>query len=195
MRFLGGALVAGGLLTLCYLGILHGWRSRKHRQGAITPPPEPPADLDDSDAIEGVYVATTTAYDWLDRIAVHGLGVRSRADVVVAQAGVAILRTAAPSLYIPAEELLSVRTERGIAGKVAVESAGLVVFTWQHDGHRFDTGFRPRHRADVERLTLLAGELAMTVPGHEDDHDEAKHGYDDFDRGELQTNGANGDDR
>jgi hypothetical protein len=194
MRFLGGALVAGGLLTLCYLAILHGWRSRQHRQGGITPPPEPPADLDTSEAVEGVYVATTTAYDWLDRIAVHGLGVRSRAEVVVDVDGIAILRTAAPSFWIPAEELLAVRTERGMAGKVTVETAGLVVFTWQHDGHRFDTGFRPRHRADVERLTLLAGELAMTVPGFEEEDDD-RNGYESFEVGELQTNGANGDDR
>lgn len=163
MRFLGGALVAAGLLTLCYLGMLKGWKSRQRRQGGLTPPPFPPHDLDDSGAIEGVYVATTTAYDWMDRIAVHGLGVRSRAAVVVADDGVAILRTAAPSLFIPADELLAVRTAQGIAGKVGAESAGLVVFTWQHDGHRLDTGFRPRHAADVHQLVEIAGDLAMTV--------------------------------
>lgn len=163
MRFLGGALVAAGLLTLCYLGMLKGWKSRQRRQGGFTPPPFPPHDLDDSEAVEGVYVATTTAYDWMDRIAVHGLGVRSRAAVVVADDGVAILRTAAPSLFIPVDELLAVRTAQGIAGKVGAESAGLVVFTWQHDGHRLDTGFRPRHAADVHHLVEFAGDLAMTV--------------------------------
>jgi hypothetical protein len=182
MRFLGGALVAGGLLTLCYLAILHGWRSRQHRQGGLAAPMEPPDDLVLDDAVEGVYVATTTAYDWLDRVAVHGLGVRSRADVVVAPDGIAIVRNAAPSFFIPAEELLAVRTSQGIAGKVTVETAGLVVFTWQHDGHRFDTGFRPRHRADIDRLVHEAGELAMSVPGLEDEH-------------ELESNGANGDER
>ncbi|HYU84355.1 MAG TPA: hypothetical protein VEK80_06080 [Kribbellaceae bacterium] len=189
MRFLGGALVAGGLLTLCYLAILHGWRSRTVRQGGLAAPLPPPDDLrfSDEDAVEGVYVATTTAYDWLDRIAVHGLGVRSRAVVVVADDGIAILRKAAPSFFVPAEELLAVRTAQGIAGKVAVETAGLVVFTWQHDGHRFDTGFRPRYRADIERLTLMAGELAMSLPDEDEDDDHGPL--------QLPANHGSGDER
>jgi hypothetical protein len=120
-----------------------------------------------------VYVATTTAYDWMDRIAVHGLGVRSRAAVVIDAGGVAMLRPAAPSFYIPAEELLAVRTARGIAGKVGMEAAGLVVFTWQHDGHRLDTGFRPRHAVDVQRLVDLGAGVAMTSYDQELDEDTA----------------------
>jgi hypothetical protein len=174
MRLLGGALVAGGLLTLCYLGILHGWRAWQRRRGRLAaPPPPPPRDLDTSEAIVGVYVATTTAYDWTDRIAVHGLGVRSRAAVAIGADGVAVLRSAAPSFYIPADELLAVRTARGIAGKVGMEAAGLVVFTWQHDGHRLDTGFRPRHAADVQRLVDLGGDLATTSYDEELDEDTA----------------------
>ena len=34
-------------------------------------------------AAEGQYVATTTAGDWLDRIAVHGLGIRTNAELSV----------------------------------------------------------------------------------------------------------------
>jgi hypothetical protein len=173
MRLLGGALVTGGLLTLCCLGILHGWRARRRRRGGLAAPPPPPRDLDTSEAIEGVYVATTTAYDWTDRIAAHGLGVRSRAAVVIDADGVAMLRPAAPSFYIPAEELLAVRTARGIAGKVGMQAAGLVVFTWQHGGHRLDTGFRPRHAADVQRLVDLGADVAMTSYDEEIDEDTA----------------------
>lgn len=162
MRLLGGALVAGGLLTLCYLGILHGWRALERRRGAMAAPPPPPRDLDTSEAIEGVYVATTTAYDWSERIAAHGLEVRSRAAVVIDVDGIAVLRSAAPSFFIPAEQLLAVRTARGIAGKAGTEAAGLVVFTWQHDGFRLDTGFRPRHPEDVQRLVDQGGDLVAS---------------------------------
>jgi hypothetical protein len=172
MRLLGGALVAGGLMTLCYLGILHGWRAWERRHGGLAVPPPPPRDLDTSEAIEGVYVATTTAYDWSERIAAHGLEVRSRAAVVIDVDGLAVLRSAAPSFFIPAEELLAVRTARGIAGKSGTQAAGLVVFTWRHDGYRLDTGFRPRHPEDVQRLVDQGGDLVVSSYEHADSPNE-----------------------
>ena len=155
MRLLGVALVAGGLLTLCCLLVL---RNRRHQPlRTLRAVPAPPHDLDLSEAIEGVYVATTTAYDWSERIAVHGLDVRSRAVAIVDPDGVAVLRSAAPSFFIPADELIAVRLARG------AEAAGLVVLTWQHDGHRLDTGFRPRLAADAKLLVELGTELTLAT--------------------------------
>lgn len=188
MRLLGGALVVGGLLTLCYLGLFR--RRRPGRIGGrLAAPPAPPHDLDLSEAIEGVYVATTTAYDWSERISAHGLDVRSRAVTIVDLDGVAVLRSAAPSFFIPADELLAVRMARG------AEAGGLVVFTWQHDGHRLDTGFRPRLAADAKRLVELGTDLTDSVAATPVDapvdapDDEPHHANDD------EPHYANGDNR
>ena len=52
---------------------------------AVPADPGPPV----GDPIDGRYLASTTAGDWLDRVVVHGLGVPSRAQVLVTRTGVA----------------------------------------------------------------------------------------------------------
>jgi hypothetical protein len=146
--------IAGTLLVIAvaYYGMLRGWRNRKARQADLAPLPVAPAD-DKTEGVEGVYVATTTAGDWLDRIAVHELGVRSNADLAVSPAGLIFHRQGAADVFIPAGQLTGVRADQGIAGKVTADRSGLVVVTWQHDGRDLDTGFRPRHKADAPALT------------------------------------------
>jgi hypothetical protein len=89
----------------------------------------------------------------MDRIVVHELGVRSNADLDVNPAGLIFHRQGATDVFIPAGRLTGVRTDRGIAGKVTAEASGLVVVSWNHDGHELDTGFRPRRKADTAGLT------------------------------------------
>ena len=148
--FLG---IAGTLLILAaaYYGMFRGWRNRKSRQTDLAPLPAVPDDK--IRGVEGVYVATTSAGDWMDRIAVHELGVRSTADLAVSEAGLIFHRQGAADVFIPADHLTGVRTDRGIAGKVTAEKSGLVVVTWNHDGRELDTGFRPRRKADTATLT------------------------------------------
>jgi len=149
--FLGilGTLV---ILLAAYYGMFRGWRNRQARQAELAPLPPAPAD-DRTRGVEGVYVATTSAGDWMDRIAVHELGVRSTADLAVSEAGLIFHRQGAADVFIPAGHLTAVRTDRGIAGKVTAEKSGLVVVTWTHDGRELDTGFRPRRKADTAPLT------------------------------------------
>jgi hypothetical protein len=148
--FLGilGTLV---ILAVAYFGMYRGWRNRQSRQADLAP--LPPVPDGKTRGIEGVYVATTTAGDWMDRIAVHELGVRSTADLAVSEAGLIFHRQGAADVFIPADHLTGVRTDRGIAGKVTAEKSGLVVVSWQHDGRTLDTGFRPRRKADTAPLT------------------------------------------
>jgi hypothetical protein len=148
--FLG---ILGTLLILAaaYYGMYRGWRNRKSRQADLAPLPEVPADK--TRGIEGVYVATTSAGDWMDRIAVQELGVRSIADLAVSEAGLIFHRQGAADVFIPVDHLTGVRTDRGIAGKVTAEKSGLVVVTWNHGGRALDTGFRPRRKADTAPLT------------------------------------------
>jgi len=152
-------------LGLCYWGMWRGWKGRQRRQADLLPPPAVP-DPRELGALraeaEGTYVVTTTAGDWLDRIAVHRLGERSLATLAVHEAGVLVRRVGAPDLFVPAANLRGARLERGMAGKF-VEEGGLVVMTWQQgEGQReLDTGFRPRAAADrdvlVEAVAALAG--------------------------------------
>jgi hypothetical protein len=103
------------------------------------------------DPVEGVYVGTTVAGDWLDRVVVHGLGRRSPAQVEVAGAGVLVGRAPESDLFVPARALLDARLDRALGGRV-VEPGGLVVVTWEHGGRRLDTGVRPRRAVDAARL-------------------------------------------
>ena len=73
-------------------------------------------------------MASTTAGDWLDRIAVHGLGIRTNAALSVHPEGVLFDRSGAgPSSSRP-DSLTGVRQESGMAGKF-VEKDGLLVLT------------------------------------------------------------------
>ena len=139
------------VLAVAYFGMYRGWRNRQSRQADLAPLPAVPETK--VRGVEGVYVATTSAGDWMDRIAVHELGVRSIADLAVSEAGLIFHRQGATDVFIPADRLTGVRTDRGIAGKVTAEKSGLVVVTWTHDGRELDTGFRPRRKADTAALT------------------------------------------
>ena len=148
------------LLTLLVLAVLsgvywlmwRGWKNRAARQGDLpVPVTAAPEGSEFGEAVEGVYASTTKHGDWLDRIAVHGLGVRSNAWVRVGHAGVFIEREAAPDVFIPAEDLEGVQAAPGIAGKVT-GGEGLVVVSWRLGATVLDTGFHPRARGDRGRL-------------------------------------------
>lgn len=152
-------LAAG--ITAAVLGLTAlGWRNRQHRQEAIGAPDPAPANLPDPYfEAAGQYVVTTTAGDWLDRVAVHGLGVKSDATAAVSSLGILLARRGAPDVFIPRGALRGVRLERGMAGKF-VEKDGLVVFTWTLHGLNVDTGFRTRHAPAKAQLLAAASKLA-----------------------------------
>ena len=139
--FLFCALVGAGLL----LGLFAlGWRGRRRRQADIPRPRPLPEDLEmPRFEADGQYVATTAAGDWLDRIAVYGLGVKSTATAAVFAEGLLFARNGAPDVWIDRADLRGVRLERGMAGKF-VEKDGLVMVTWQLGPKTVDTGFRTR---------------------------------------------------
>ena len=154
-----------------YLLMWRGWKARGRRQSDVPPPPPLPPDVAEGaeppdlrhGPVEVVYVSTTTAGDWLDRIVVHSLGVRSNAEVSVTGAGVLIERQGAPALWIPAAQLRGAHTATGMAGKF-VGANGLVVLEWQLGPRQVDTGLRCERQADRE--PLLAALTALTIsPG------------------------------
>ena len=137
-------------------GMWHGWQRRV--RSSVAAIPELPAAPDELGAsrlgpLEATYVSSTTAGDWLDRVAAHDLGSRSAAQVEVRDAGVLLRRQGAADVFIPAAGLRAVGTAPGMAGKF-VGGDGLVVLTWTPvDGTVLDTGLLVRHRAD--RPTLI----------------------------------------
>ena len=141
-----------------------GWRNRLRRQADVDPLPEIPGALGAALAVaDGQYVASTTAGDWLDRIAVHALGIRTNATLEVYPHGVLFDRSGAPALYIPAASLAGVRLDSGMAGKF-VEKDGLLVLAWAHGSHVLDTGFRTRRAEDRDVLIAALQELISSAP-------------------------------
>jgi len=160
-----GQRIVWTIVTLAAMGGLYllmwrGWKKRKARQSDLRPLNEVPAGAFSGEGFETVYVSTTSEGDWLDRIAVHGLGQRSNAQVHVAEAGVLIDREPT-AVFIPAAAIRGIRLASGMAGKY-LRGEGLVVITWQHGDRTLDTGVDPRHGTD-ELMSALEAHFAASA--------------------------------
>lgn len=151
------------LIALALWGMRRGWRARQRRQSAIPAPaasPQDPGSL--SEPVAGLYLGTSRHGDWMDRIAVHGLGVRSRATIALSASGLWLDREGAPGLWIPADDVASVRSDRGVANTVRSRDSVAVV-TWRLGEVLVDTGFRAD--ATDDHLTVLDGLMARYGTG------------------------------
>ena len=162
----GPAVAVVLVLVLLAWGLMFvGWRGRRRRQQGLPAPAVPVPELAERAAVDGVeatYVSTTTTQDWLDRIAVHDLGVRSDAHVLVTDTGIAVQRTGATDLFVPAQDLRDVRRESFRAGK-AVTGQGLLVWDWMLDGTTLTTAVHARR--DGER-DALAQQIRSLIDHH-----------------------------
>jgi hypothetical protein len=141
-----------------------GWRNRLRRQSDVDALPAVPAALSAPlAAANGQYVASTTAGDWLDRIAVHNLGIRSNAELSIHPEGALFERSGAAPVFIPAGRLTGVRQESGMAGKF-VEKDGLLVISWMLGARELDSGFRTRHADDKTTLLNALQDLISAAP-------------------------------
>ena len=148
---------AGG----CYLLMLRGWRNRQRRQADLPAPPAPPAVAAEVvlGPVTGVFVGTTSAGDWLDRIAVHALADRATAQLSVAADGVHIAREALPELYVPIERIEQVELGDALAGKVMGRD-GLVLLTWRLGERAVTSGFRADdHSAHARVVDAVRSQL------------------------------------
>ncbi|MEZ2389608.1 hypothetical protein AB6813_08645 [bacterium RCC_150] len=167
-KILPGLIVLSAVLVVFALLAL-GWRNRLKRQADVERLPDVPEALSPAVVVvPGQYVASTTAGDWLDRIAVHGLGIRSNAELSVHAEGVLFDRSGAGPLFVPRAALRETRQDSGMAGKF-VEKDGLVVITWILGGRELDTGFRTRIAADKQHLIEALQELISAAPQAEAD--------------------------
>lgn len=142
------AVVAVLIAFLIHL-VLRGWRRRAERQLALIgqlpalPDTVGPALIP---GIKGLYVGSTLAPSWQDRIAVGDWGYRSKAVITRYPEGVMLQRSGATPIWIPDEAITAIRTERGIAGK-ALTHEGILAIRWRlPSGTEIDTGFRADDR-------------------------------------------------
>jgi hypothetical protein len=134
--------------------MMRGWLRRAQRQAQLigTLPPLPdtvgPALIP---ATKGLYVGSTLAPSWLDRIAAGDLGYRAKAVLTRYPEGIMLQRTGAGPIWIPDDAIEAIRTEKGIAGK-AMTHEGILAIRWRlPSGTEIDTGFRADNRAEYDR--------------------------------------------
>ena len=155
------------LVVLCVLaaaGLWWGWRNRGARQErslALPELPAVPAHLGTArtEALTGLYVSSTTAGHWQDRVVTRGLGERARATVTLFDAGLVIDRDGPAPIFLPLASVKSVGTAPGIAGKVMGMPDGILVITWTLGGVDLDSGVRADDPAAQSDWLTAAREL------------------------------------
>lgn len=138
------------LFALC-LGLMYwAWTSRAKKQaGAIGELPAVPADCGAQllEPTTGLYLGSTLAPSWIQRITVGDLGFRATAELTRFERGILLERDGAGTIWIPQESITAVRAERGHAGKVMTEDGVLVIRWTLPTGTEVDTGFRGDDKA------------------------------------------------
>ncbi|MBI3215161.1 MAG: transporter [Mycobacterium sp.] len=152
-----GSLIFAAVLVLVIALLTHlmlkGWRNRALRQlkivGTLPALPDSvgPAIIP---GIKGLYVGSTLAPSWQDRIAAGDLGYRTKAVLTRYPEGIMLQRSGAGPIWIPDETITAIRTERGIAGK-AMTHDGILAIRWKlPSGVEIDTGFRADDRRQYD---------------------------------------------
>lgn len=155
-----GALLVTVALALVLLGVIAwAWLRRTRRDAALHAPfGEAPAGAPVLAAHDVLYVATTRHGEPLERLAIRGLGFRSRATLSISAAGVAVDLTGQPRLFIPNSRITDVAQATVTIDRV-VERDGLVRLSWSIDENTVvDSYFRPQNasaRAVADAITSL----------------------------------------
>lgn len=145
----------------CVALMLRSMRRRAGRQAELVGElPTVPTDLGTQvlPAQTGLYLGTTLAPSWHRRLVVGDLGDRASATLRRYDEGILLERTGASALWIPRENLETIRTERGHAGKV-MTAGGVLVLRWHlPNGTSVDTGFRGDDKSVYSAWVTTANE-------------------------------------
>jgi hypothetical protein len=160
-----GALAVIVLITLALVVLLvWAWWRRTRRDSGLEPPVgEAPAGATTLSTHEALYVATTRHGDPLERLAIRGLGFRSRADLTVTSAGVALDLTGQPRFFLPTERIVEV-AQATVAIDRVVERDGQVRISWRVDA---DTGVDSYIRPQDASARAVSDEIGalLTLTG------------------------------
>jgi hypothetical protein len=164
-----------GFVVVVLIGVvirrmLSGWRHRAERQAELigTLPSMPdlvgPAVITPT---RGLYIGSTMAPSWLERVNVGDLGYRSKAVLTSYPEGILLERSGATPIWMPRSGVIAVRAERALAGKVipgrtgADQSGAILVIRWRlPSGTEIDTAFRGDDRDYTAWTAPLTGEAA-----------------------------------
>ena len=128
--------------------MMRGWRARGRRQAELIGTlPDMPSQVGSATiTTPGVYVGCSMAPNWSERITAGDLGYRSKAVLSRHPEGILVQRIRAQPIWIPTDAISAIRTERGVAGKVAARN-GILAIRWRlPSGVKIDTGFRANNR-------------------------------------------------
>ncbi len=151
---LGIAVVLIGLMALGW------WRRTRRDRGLIAPTSALPDDARTLATFDGLYVATTAHDTPLERLAIRGLGFRSRVAITVTSAGVVLDLPGQPRIVVPPSRLVDVAQSTVVIDRV-VEAGGLTRLAWRIDGDRVvDSFFRPQDAS----ARALADAIRPLVP-------------------------------
>lgn len=155
------AAIVAVVIAVLIQAMMRGWRRRAERQAQLigTLPALPdsvgPAIVP---ATKGLYVGSTLAPYWNDRVAVGDLGFRTKAVLTRYPEGIMLQRSGAGPIWIPDDSITAIRTEQGLAGKV-ITHEGILAIRWRlPSGTEIDTGFRANDRR--EHLQWVEQEMA-----------------------------------
>jgi hypothetical protein len=130
------------LVALALFGMRHGWRSRLAAQAHLPALPAVPDRLGAPTlSTTGLYVGSSFASSWQDRVLHGSLGERADASLELHDAGVLIRRHGADDVFVPRAAVVGARLAPGLAGKVVGEG-GLLVLRWRLGVALIDSGFR-----------------------------------------------------
>ncbi|MFJ6652305.1 hypothetical protein ACIQLJ_05845 [Microbacterium sp. NPDC091313] len=155
-----------GVAVLALGGLVWAWRRRARRDAGLPAPyGEPPAGASELARFSGLYVATTRHDQPLERLAIRGLGFRSRADITVTDAGVVLDLPGQPRMLLPTARLVDA-AQATVAIDRVVERDGLARVSWRADDATVvDSYLRPqsasaRALVDAIRPLLPTGDRA-----------------------------------
>ena len=148
------------IVGIVYWLMRQGWQWRRTMQSGLPElPAVPKHGTEPILELEGRYLGSTTAGNWLDRVVAHHLGDRSLVELTLTAEGLTVVRPASADFFVPVAALRGARTDQRIVGKVVPEG-GLLVVTWEHGGTLLDSGFRADHPAEHENW-VTAVEVLM----------------------------------
>ncbi|WP_295784222.1 hypothetical protein [uncultured Microbacterium sp.] len=138
-------LVMAGIAVIVLALLAWAWVRRTRRDARYSVPVgELPADAVETAVFSGLYVATTRHDEPLERLALKGLGFRSRVDVTVTTAGVALDLPGQPRIALTRDRLVDA-AQATVAIDRVVERDGLARVTWRLDDDTVvDTYLRPQ---------------------------------------------------
>ncbi|MFZ1175039.1 MAG: transporter [Mycobacterium sp.] len=152
-----GSLIFAAVLVVVIAVVIQlmmrGWRRRAERLAELIGNlPNFPGEVGAATTtIRGVYVGSTLSPAWNDRVTAGDLGYRSKAVLTRYPEGILLERIRATPIWIPREAITAVRTERGMAGKVAARNSILAIRWRLPSGVEIDTGFRANDRSEYDR--------------------------------------------